>query len=141
MKKTVYLGSWYIQSVVATLSFFLLINIYALLVGSLIAFVPIVLQSILLFLIWKKSEAVSFCIKAWCVILMFGGGMGLLSSCLGVVDSSFLGGTHKESIISVLSNCALFIFGLVYFVMCSEYVKLVDSQSPSPQTDKTGGVA
>lgn len=87
----VYQGSWYIQSVSATLALFMLGNTYALSLGVGIAVVPMVIQLAFLFLIGQHHEFVPFLIKAWCVMLMFGGGCGVLATTLGVVDLTLFG--------------------------------------------------
>lgn len=135
----VYQGSWYIQSISATLALFMLGNAYALSLGVGIAVVPMVIQLALLFLIGQHHEFVPFLIKAWCVMLMFGGGCGVLATTLGVVDLTLFGANEiidNRPAVQIILDGVHFMFGLIYFMFCSDYVKVIPL---SKLENKSGG--
>jgi hypothetical protein len=108
----------------------------------LFAVVPIVIQLALLFLIGQHHEFVPFLIKTWCVILMLGGGCGVFATSLGVVDLTLF--DSKEIIdnrpaVQIILDGVHFMFGLIYFMFCSDYVKTIPLSKIENENASGGG--
>ena len=121
-----YKGRFYIGSISAIVSIYLLFNLYQFFVnGNLFAFIAIVIQSALLVLAYIKHDWFYYLLIAWTVLMIAGAGLALFSAALRIIQYYFLDMPHvldDFDIWSVVYNCTQLGIALIYLLLIDDYI-------------------
>ena len=119
----------YRNSLVATLGFFLLVNLYALVSGNLIAAIPVILQAGLLITIYLKWSEQRILIKFWAALMFLSGIAGMVGACAQIVNNSVTDDAtlfqHLEPL-TLSYNVACIAVSIYYYRLLPRSTKIVE---------------
>ncbi len=112
MEKTVFKNQTFQIFILVSLGLLLCWNLFALLVlKSLAALIPIIVQITVLILVLMKNKHAKIGIKTWTIILMIGGGLVILSKTLKLL----IGDDITDGIEKLILNLIIFAVGLMIY--------------------------
>jgi hypothetical protein len=112
MEKTVFKNQTFQILIIAALGLLLCWNLYTLFfLKSLVALVPIIVQTTVLVLVLTKNRHAKMGIKIWAIVLMIGGGLVILANTMKLlIGDDISDGTEKLILNIILFTVGLFIY-------------------------------
>ncbi|MCB4800296.1 hypothetical protein [Neotamlana laminarinivorans] len=122
MEKVIFKEKAFEYSLIGYIILLLCWNFYGLSSGNFIAFLPIAIQGILLFLIFSKNKNAKIGIKIWAIILILSHGISFLAKLLKI-------GLGDEINLTEILNKAIFlIIGILIYSFNEKYVELIKTE-------------
>ena len=119
--KVVISNGLYFVMVISLAIYSILRNIlFAVLTSNAEAFIPIAMASLLLLIIWKKSQHITLALIGWALYFIIKYGIVFFGLILAYGHNGF----KDVSIINVLENMAFFLAGIVIWIGAYQFVEI-----------------
>ena len=124
MKKTVFKNPTFYNLLVSFLILLLLSNAYAIYSGSVIAVLPLVVLSVVLYLVINKHESARTAVKIWSILLILGPSLSIIGKLLMAVSG-------EQNLSELIGPIILLSIGISIFHFNNTTVEVEDVQRKS----------